>query len=273
MAYRVISRLVGLLLLTAAGLKLQGYQLDPGTHLGPFTATWVPLAVVEFEMVLGMWLLSGRCQVGAWITALLTFAVFAGISLDSAGAGEATCGCLGQVTLGPLWVLALDLVVITALFVFRPALPSQPIQAMRAALRPLLAFSLAFAIVLVVGTLSATYAYGSVDAALARLRGDMLTVTPGLVDVGTGSPGEVKGATIEVRNWTDRSIRVIGGTTDCSCVTTHDLPVVLPPGDARLIAISVRLPGKPETVVRQVYLLADDGRVIRIPFRVTGRAM
>jgi len=84
--------------------------------------------------------------------------------------------------------------------------------------------------------------YGSPRAALARLRGDLLSVSPQYLDLGTGSEGQVLASAVEITNWTDRPVRLIGGTSDCSCVATKDLPHTVPPGAAKLVTIEVTAP-------------------------------
>ena len=61
--------------------------------------------------------------------------------------------------------------------------------------------------------------FGSVDATIARLRNEPLSVYPSVVDFGVGKPGELLETTLEIGNWTDRPVRLIGGTVDCTCLT------------------------------------------------------
>jgi hypothetical protein len=78
--YSWISRILALLLLTAAGLKLNGLAVDPVGRMGLFTAPAFQIAVVEFEIFLAIWLLWGKQPLGSWITTLVVFTVFAGVS-------------------------------------------------------------------------------------------------------------------------------------------------------------------------------------------------
>ena len=65
------------------------------------------------------------------------------------------------------------------------------------------------------------------------MRTERLSVHPPLIDMGHGAPGETREATVELTNRTDQPIRLIGGTADCSCTVIGDLPVTIPPGEAR----------------------------------------
>ena len=90
-------------------------------------------------------------------------------------------------------------------------------------------------------TLGATAVYGSPEAALARLRGDSLLVEPHL-DLGAGKPGSVLEANAIIRNISDHPIRLVGGTSDCSCTSIRDLPVSIGPGESASVGIQMNVP-------------------------------
>ena len=83
--------------------------------------------------------------------------------------------------------------------------------------------------------LGGSLAYGSPQAALARLRGDKLTAEPSFIDFGAIESGQTFDTSIAVRNWTDRPIRLVGGTSDCSCIATDGLPATIEPGEVQSI--------------------------------------
>ena len=91
------------------------------------------------------------------------------------------------------------------------------------------------------------------------------------MDVGRGEPGQPLEATVEVINRTDRPVRIIGGTSDCSCVTTAELPLVLAPGEARQISVQVQLPGEPGFLNRKAFFWTDCDRARVLSFGLTGR--
>src|SRR5262245_11117104 len=88
----VTSRVLGLLLLVAAGLKAYGVAVEPVGSAGLFSAPGFQIAVVQFEIVLGVWLLWGIKPVGAWAAAVATFACFAGVSFYLGWEGQTSCG-------------------------------------------------------------------------------------------------------------------------------------------------------------------------------------
>src|SRR5262249_2437006 len=72
--------MLGILFLFTAVLKLAGRHVSPMPQIGWFGAPMVQLAAAEWEIVLAVWLLSGRYQIGAWLAALGTFLAFASVS-------------------------------------------------------------------------------------------------------------------------------------------------------------------------------------------------
>ena len=54
-----IVRIPAILLLAAAVLKASGLALDPVGRAGVFSSAEVQLAVIEFEVFVGVWLLTG----------------------------------------------------------------------------------------------------------------------------------------------------------------------------------------------------------------------
>jgi len=117
----IVLRLLGVLLLTAAVLK--GWQLltEPVANSDIWSYRPFLILTVEFELALGIWLLSGLFKKAAWLAALLCFLGFSAITLYKAVTGAASCGCFGSVHVNP-WItlFAVDLPAVVALAVFRP---------------------------------------------------------------------------------------------------------------------------------------------------------
>lgn len=103
-----VRLLVGLLLLIAAGLKAQQLATEPSLGEGILHARWLLIAVVEFELFFGLWLLAGLLPRLSWLAALGCLALFACVSLFKALSGELTCGCFGRVEVNPWHTFALD---------------------------------------------------------------------------------------------------------------------------------------------------------------------
>jgi hypothetical protein len=269
--FSLLARCLGLLLLTAAGLKVYGFGVDPVARLGIFSAPAVQFLVIVFEILLGLWLVSGVQPLGAWAAALSTFLVFASVSFYQGWIGQASCGCLGaKVSVNPWIMFTLDLAAIAALLLARPDL--QPLWVHRARILSVGAGVLGVYLLLLGAAAGFAHVrYGSIDAAVADLRGERLSVRPSLVDVGQGAPGETRAVNMELTNRTQKPISIFGGTTDCSCSVLGDLPVTVLPGETKTISIQVRLPSSEGIFTRRAELLIDDNGFQRVGIRLTGR--
>jgi len=271
--FSVVSRILGVLLLAAALLKMQGLALDPVSRQGIFSTPEFQMATVEVELLLAGWLLWGVRPLGAWIAALTSFSCFAGASLYLGWIGQSSCGCFGRLALNPWYAFALDVSVVAALFVGRPDLSAlrdrsralkevaSPTAKAVAGVGVFLAFFLGWAY----------FGFGSTGAALAYVRGERVSVLPKLVDLGTGVAGDLQETTVEVGNWTGHPIRIIGGTSDCACQVTNDLPLAIPPSETRPVTIRMRLPGAPGAFTRRTFFFLDDEGFRVIRFSLTGR--
>lgn len=68
---------MGLVLLAAAGLKLAGQAVSPFAQQGTLTAPHLQALAVVWEILLGVWLISGVYRPAAWLAAVGTFSLFA----------------------------------------------------------------------------------------------------------------------------------------------------------------------------------------------------
>ena len=107
-------------LLCAAAAKLYGFIVSPFAQYGKLLNTSVQFAAVKWEIVLGVWLLSGRRPLGAWLAAVLTFAAFAVVSGYLGLIGQASCGCFGAIQASPWVAFAFDVVALILLGIARP---------------------------------------------------------------------------------------------------------------------------------------------------------
>ncbi len=209
------------------------------------------------------------------LVALLTFVVFAGINIRLALIGEASCGCFGAVSVSPWYAFGIDLAILVGLLFARPDLHlllNPPKEALiRLGVNAICGLTGSAALLALLAGV-AYWWFGSTEAGLAYLRGERLSVRPALVDAGEGAPGEMRAASVELVNWTDHAIHVVGGTADCSCVTTQDLPVTVPPLESRAIRVYVKMPQAAGMFTRNVSLITDDRQFTTVPFRLTGQS-
>ena len=265
-AWPLVRTVLGVLLVAAAGLKLYGFQTSAVARVGWLSDPRVEAAAAIWELALGAWLLSGRGPVGAWAAAVATFLAFAAVSGSAGAGGVADCGCFGAIKTSPWVAFGIDIAALALLAVGRPRWESADLRApARTGLRWAGGVAAVLAILAGVGTVVA----GSPAAALARLRGDTVAVADGYLDFGAGPVGERLKATATVRNWTDQPVRLVGGTSDCSCTTTDDLPITIPPGGEAAVPVELKVPASNRgQLTRTVKLWTDCPQRPVVRFRV-----
>ncbi len=255
--------------MAAAGLKLYGLNVSPFAQYGWFTAPSVQMAAVLWEIVLGLWLLSGAYRTGAWLAAVGTFLAFAGVSGYLGWIGQASCGCFGVIKASPWYAFGVDVAALVLLALTRPdwrAVRATPRAELLRVPTGFAGIVLGAGLILVVLTGATTWVYGSPAAAIARLQGAPL-YTPGYVDFEATKPGEAVERTVPVTNWTDHAVRLIGGTSDCSCVTTTNMPLTINPGETATVAVRLKVPASASgAFTRRVELWSDcdQRRAIRL---------
>jgi hypothetical protein len=133
------------------------------THLYTVLAGW--------EVLLGLWVLSGwSSHVSRWAVAA-TFGCLAAVSGYLRWLGVADCGCFGDVPMSPWWVFALDVgVVIASCLVKPPARRATDWAAADFAVPAGTGLAL-----LAVAYFASVWAYGSLGVAVARLRGEVVS--------------------------------------------------------------------------------------------------
>ncbi|MEM6484577.1 MAG: MauE/DoxX family redox-associated membrane protein [Pseudomonadota bacterium] len=81
---------------------------------------WLTAFVVQIELAVATWLLSGRWQRTAKQATQLLFIAFAAFSFYRAVSGYESCGCFGLIRISPWATFALDLIVLAMLAFWRP---------------------------------------------------------------------------------------------------------------------------------------------------------
>ena len=212
------------------------------------------MAVIYAEALLSFWLLLGWAWPLAWLTTVVAFLGFGLHNGSQVWEGHATCGCFGQVAIAPIWTLMLDVVALALLALVRPRRSSWAALFASAAARRLMLPAGSLFLLAAIAAGWFIHQAGSVQAALAELRGDVLRVEPTLADLGTHPAKSSQQVKITLHNRSGQPIRIVGGTTDCSCVATVDLPVTIPAGERVEITLKVRFGGQPGRFQRGYWL-------------------
>ncbi len=256
--FRHIAAVLGVLLLITAALKAHGLALGPLSEDSFLSSPRLQVSAIEVEALLGFWLLVGWWQRGAWMASLGLFGAFAGLSLCLGLMGQRSCGCFCRVSVNPWLTFGVDVLALVALVLWRP--PGSPEEGAAAKSRTLLRV-VAGAVTCLVLIVGSFFLISSHQVhALARLRGEPITVEPAVSDMGDGLAGEERSFTIRITNHSDHQVRVVGGTASCSCFTTDDLPVTLLPGQSHPLTIRMVFRGQVGRFQRRFNLYTDDGQ-------------
>jgi hypothetical protein len=239
----------GLILLSAAALKLLGWNVSPFAQYGWLLSPAVQVSAVIWEVLLGFWLLAtvvkattGRNATLPWLFTVLTFLAFAIVSGYLGYIGQANCGCFGLIQASPWTAFGLDVTILGLLALGIPGRVRHTEFSGSSSFGTQLKWLGAVAVFLVATTGVGTLVFGSLDVAVAKLRGESLGTDPTVLDFGTGKSGELLSTKVTVRNYTGKPVRLIGGTSDCSCLTTQDMPITIEPGSSANIAVKLKVP-------------------------------
>lgn len=268
---------LGLLLLVTALLKFQG---PAGGAIGQNTILFSPrvqFAVMEVEALLGLWLLSGWARRAAWFFVAAFFLMVAGVSLYLGLMGQSSCGCFGRIRVSPWSAFALAVACLAALGLCRPSFRrgqgdnTADSHRLREALTIIGGVGAILAMCLGGILLAGGSRPGDL---LARVRGDWITVEPPVTDMGSGERGQKCRFTVRLHNHTDRTITIVGGTTNCSCIATDDLPVSIPPGGSVPVTVSTGFKGTPGLFLQEFqFYYADGEEQGRVLSRFEGRVV
>ncbi len=260
-------RSLGILLLTAAALKAYGFTVSSLPTVGLLSSPPMQAAAVVWECLLGLWLVSGAARWLAWLAASTTFGLFAAISLTLAVQGVADCGCFGAIKASPWWAFGVDVLALTCLAVARPAFAMSLI-----AVRPVALASVTAASVIIVTIAAGIATFGSLSATVANLRGERLHA-PSYLDFGSAQPGQLIERSATITNYSRTPVRLVGGTADCSCVTTSSFPLTIEPGESVEFAVKLRVPDATNagrlTRTAEIWTDNDDRRTIRLRLGVS----
>jgi hypothetical protein len=258
--------LVGAVLLIAAGLKLAGQNVSMMAQYSWLHSSTVQTATVVWEMILGIWLISQRGRFLAWVLGLVTFLTFAVVSGSLGFIGQADCGCFGVIKASPWVAFSVDVGALVVLGIAKPRWTGWSVE--RAS------FQLAgvATLVLMVSLAVAQFGLGGIDTVLAKLRGLPFQTSPSVLDFGTGEAGTTIDRQLTVKNYKATPLRLIGGTSDCSCLATQSLPITIPANSQAEVTIRLRIPaGTPGELARLVELYTDDPSQPKISLRAVCR--
>lgn len=263
--YRILSTVIGFVLLAAAFLKLMGLAISPVAQTGILHHPAIVVMIIEGELIVGACLLSGMRPV---LVSKLTIGLFSLFTLASGFAffnGAPTCDCFGPIRMKPLYVCIFDAGVVFAFLYCGPkeTILYNPLPLK--AFRPILG-----GIGLSVFALGIFHVF-QIDPAIAfaKLNGRTAVVYPVVLDLGQQKAGKEVHSSIKVSNLGVEPIYIAGGSSDCTCIVTDNLPCHLPGGKDIDLPIRIKLPDATGSFQRQAFLWTDAYHR-KLSFKITG---
>ncbi len=233
---------------------------------------WLKVVSIPFELALGGWLILSVNKRAPLLVALVTFAGFTAVNVRDISHGVAKCGCFGDLPMTPWSALAIDGTALALLALSYLTLRRG--ETFRTGTRvELLSFAASQAVIVAGWTALVAASFGSSEVALASLGGDEVAVRPGQIDFGTAATSDILQRIVTVHNLSAGPVTLLGGSADCSCVTTTDMPVTIPPGESRSIGIALKLPPTAGNTRREAYLWTDHPAHKSLVLELSGRAV
>lgn len=81
--------------------------------------------------------------------------------------------------------------------------------------------------------------FGSLRNGFQYLRGHRLLIDPPAAQVGTVNSGEVRDVLFHLTNHAEKTVRILGCETSCSCMVARGLPATMGPGETAEVVITV----------------------------------
>ena len=249
------------ILMVAAVLKIIGlaYNVVPG-H-GWMSHSAIQSSAVIIELILGVWLISGRTKSVAWLFATLLFMLFAIVSFVSSYQGLPSCNCFGSISLNPIWVCLFDAGIVAALLLVRPSRADVASEVAQYGL-PAAYTALAFL------TISILWYVTDADQYYNRIVLGKILHVESAVDFGEVEPKSIVTESIVVHNSGQQPVTIVGGTSTCSCIVS-ETPVSLSPGESGSVNLTIKVPSEFQgQVYYNIELWTDYSRQPRLPVRV-----
>lgn len=265
----LILVIIAALVSIAAAFKLYAEIVDAPSVGGFFSRHAFNVLVINLEFLLALWIISTVTPSLCWLTTVTVFLCFAAVSLYQALTGQSSCGCFGKIPIHPWISFSLDLFVLAMLVLSKPTF-----QELTEVLRTNIGkisrtLAIFFAIIFAVSTVAISfgvYYFGSMESALANIRGKPIVIIPSNVDLGTCNYLENKDFTIRIVNYTRKPIRIVGQARDCCCTTTSEFPVLIPSNDEVELKMTVGITTKDGPFMKGSLFFVDVGHLEKLHF-------
>lgn len=240
---------VGLLLLTAAGLKAYQLFAESLSAFGLLQTGWLRLLLPAFEAGLGTCLLTGVYAWASWWAATALFAGFTWVSVYKAALRESSCGCFGPLAVNPWVTAAVDLALVGALWMCRPRgrgehgrhrrLVWPAVQSANGRLGLLCLLLLGIHVALLAGSQHGAGASRTLVGPAGLHASRVFTVRLAPV---FGQGDQVVRATIPVRNGSSQPVRFASVQCSCACSLARFTKEELQSGEETGLYLEVQMP-------------------------------
>lgn len=208
---------------------------------GVFADPFLQIVLVYVEVLLGLWLLLTTPSFLSWSACFVVFFAFSATNLSLAAEGQRSCGCFGPVPANPWLVFVVESATLAVMLLFRPDFEWRnlrpPVRSDFIIVMVAVGILMAFALPPLLGVMF----WGQLSA---QLRHQPFSINPRVVDFGQGCAGEIRDGALEISNWSETPIRIVGANSSCAYVTAERLPITILPGKSRRVALRAQFPEK-----------------------------
>lgn len=210
--------------------------------------TMLRIAAV-WESLLGFVLVFGFKRKLAEILGIATFTLLSAVNAHFCRAGFPNCGCLGVLSVNPCLMVLFTTLMGGLLAVSASSKLSEEFLHRRAR------FALVSGLVILPAVVTAIVGIFPLQRAFSYVRGD--AVLPVAVDFGTVSQGQLCEIPVSLQNISNQPLRLVGGTSDCSCNLIASLPIVIAPGASENVVLQIDAPRQPGIAMRAARVWTD----------------
>lgn len=222
-----------MLLIAAAGLK--AWPLVTGQAVESQAASLGKLILIQGEILLALWMISGISAAWAFRVGMVFFAGAACVNLRSIWLGEVSCGCFGKVEVPPWVSLGINAVAIAAMVILRPRFEGGVIASTVSSVKSMGWVALASVLILAIG--------GGGALTRSYFQPRVIEVSKE-IDLGVMEVEARKEVAISLRNVSDNPVTILGARTNCTCSLVKGLPVVIEAGGLVEVVLSIVPPAR-----------------------------
>lgn len=249
---------------------LKGYAIA----IGKFNLNYLSsdprlsLLIVDWEIILGIWLVLGKNSLVPWLFSFLTFLGFAITGFVLALSGFASCGCLGLLQVNPWIMFTVDVAALLLLLKIRPALK----DVYNIKCKQAIPFALVIIFGITLAILCESTQFG--QNIKAKIRGDQVVLRQSKVNLGIGQMDEWLEHNAEAVNWSSETVRIYGGTSACNFDILQDCPIDIKPLQEVKLRVRLHLKNPEGIFVKQeaaFWVSNDSGTIVwELPITLIG---